>query len=185
MSHHAPVLCVIVPLVTGLLVGLIGPFWRKASYWIAVVGLFAMLLATVDTAAQVWSSEVHEVQYRSGNWNPPWGIELRIDGLNAIVLVAIAAVALFATIAARRDAEEQFTTRLPAFYATISCLVAGLAGITATGDAFNMYVLLEITSITGYALIGACGRRGPMSAFRYIVMGTIGASFYLLGVGYL
>ena len=58
--------------------------------------------------------------------------------------------------------------------------------MTLAGDAFNLYVLLEVASLTGYALV-AMGRdrRAAMSAFNYIIMGTIGASFYLLGVGYL
>ena len=54
-----------------------------------------------------------------------------------------------------------------------------------TGDAFNLYVLLEITSITTYGLIAMGKGRAPLASFNYIIMGSIGACFYLLGVGYL
>ena len=54
-----------------------------------------------------------------------------------------------------------------------------------TNDAFNLYVLIEITSLTSYALIAMGNRRAALSSFNYVIMGTIGASFYLLGVGYL
>jgi NADH:ubiquinone oxidoreductase subunit 2 (subunit N) len=57
--------------------------------------------------------------------------------------------------------------------------------MTITNDAFNLYVLLEISSLTSYALIAIGSKRAVLSAFNYVIMGTIGASFYLLGVGYL
>jgi multicomponent Na+:H+ antiporter subunit D len=54
-----------------------------------------------------------------------------------------------------------------------------------TGDAFNLYVLLEIASLTGYGLIAMGEERAPLATLNYVYMGTIGACFYLLGVGYL
>ena len=73
----------------------------------------------------------------------------------------------------------------PFFYALIQLLIVGLCGIIMTNDAFNLYVLIEITSLTSYALIAMGNRRAALSSFNYVIMGTIGASFYLLGVGYL
>ena len=57
--------------------------------------------------------------------------------------------------------------------------------MTSTGDVFNLYVFLEITSLSGYALIAMGGDKGVTSAFRYLLIGTIGASFYLLGVAFI
>ena len=64
-------------------------------------------------------------------------------------------------------------------------LVSGLTGIVATADVFNMYVFLEISSLTSYALIALGGGAAVVSAFRYVILGTVGAAFYLLAVGYL
>jgi multicomponent Na+:H+ antiporter subunit D len=64
-------------------------------------------------------------------------------------------------------------------------MVTGLLGIVVTGDCFNLYVLLEIASLTGYGLLAMGGGRGPLAALNYLYMGTIGACFYLLGIGYL
>ena len=65
------------------------------------------------------------------------------------------------------------------------CLT-GLLGITVTGDAFNAFVFLEISSLSTYVLI-ALGRdrRALLAAFQYLIMGTIGATFYVIGVGLL
>ena len=65
------------------------------------------------------------------------------------------------------------------------CLT-GLLGITITGDAFNLFVFLEISSLSSYVLISlGCDRRALAAAFRYLIMGTIGATFYVIGVGML
>ena len=63
------------------------------------------------------------------------------------------------------------------------CL-AGLLGITITGDAFNAFVFLEISSLATYVLI-ALGkdRRALLASYQYLIMGTIGATFYVIGVG--
>jgi len=71
------------------------------------------------------------------------------------------------------------------FFTLYLILIAGLLGLVLTADAFNLYVLLEITSITTYGLIAMGKGRAPLASFNYIIMGSIGASFYLLGVGYL
>ena len=54
-----------------------------------------------------------------------------------------------------------------------------------TGDAFNLYVLIEVAALTGYGLIAIGGKRAAAATFNYVILGTIGASLYLLGVGYL
>ena len=125
------------------------------------------------------------VEYHLAGWAPPVGIAYRVDHLNALVLVAVAAVAFMNLLGTRPLVEEAFGDRLGPFYTLYILLVAGLMGIVVTGDAFNLYVLLEIAALTGYALVGMGTGRAPLSSLNYIFMGTVGASFYLLGVGYL
>ena len=71
------------------------------------------------------------------------------------------------------------------YYALFLLQIAGLAGIALTGDAFNLYVLIEVAALTGYGLIALGTNRAAATTFNYIILGTIGASLYLLGVGYL
>jgi len=59
-------------------------------------------------------------------------------------------------------------------------------GVAITGDAFNAFVFLEISSLASYVLV-ALGRdrRALLAAYQYLIMGTIGATFYVIGVGFL
>ena len=127
------------------------------------------------------------VSYAIGSWPPPWGIEYRLDAANAFLLLLLGiiatAVAPFAwtSVAAEVPRDQHYL-----FYALHCLCLAGLAGITVTGDAFNIFVFLEISSLSTYVLI-ALGRdrRALLAAYQYLILGTIGATFFVIGIGLL
>jgi multicomponent Na+:H+ antiporter subunit D len=129
--------------------------------------------------------ETGTISYRLGGWPPPFGIEYVVDHLNGLVLVTVSFVSLLAIIFSKESVKKELPYKIPQFYTLYVLLVTGLLGMTVTGDAFNLYVLLEIAALTGYALIALGDRRAMYASFNYVILGTIGASFYLLGVGHL
>lgn len=183
MAASLPILVVIVPLLAAPLVGLLPPGrwpWRLAT--LVAWTLFAL-------AARLFVQVLHHgvIDYAIGGWAPPWGIAYRIDALNALVLLLVSGITALVLPFARLSVEQEIPRdRGPLFYAALLLLVAGLLGITATGDAFNAFVFLEISALSSYALI-AMGRdrRALTAAFRYLIMGTLGATFYLIGIGLL
>ena len=116
---------------------------------------------------------------------PPWGIEYVVDHLNAFALVIVSSVSLITVVYSKRSVEQELPDKIVYFYTIFLLQVTGFLGIVVTGDMFNLYVFLEIASLTGYALIAIGEEGAPLASLRYVIMGTIGASFYLLGVGYL
>ncbi len=183
MSRHLPVLIVIIPLLSAMLVSGAGWVWRRLCFPLASLSLGITLWGAVALLLQVADSG--PVHYRLGGWEAPWGIGYAVDTLGAMVLVIIAGVAFVNLAAGRRDILAEYPHREGAFYTLYILFVAGLMGIVATGDLFNLYVLLEVTSLTGYALIALGRDPAPLASLRYLLLGTIGASFYLLGTGYL
>ena len=105
--------------------------------------------------------------------------------VGAFVLLIVSAIgALVLPYAARSVAREIATERIALFYAAYLLCLAGLLGIAATGDAFNLFVFLEISSLSSYVLISlGSDRRALTAAYQYLIMGTIGATFILIGVG--
>ncbi len=186
MVEQYPIIVLMVPLFGALLVGLVGMADRRICFPITITALAISFLVSIGLLRQVIDTGV--IQYFVGGWSRPIGIgiELRIDTLNALVLIAITTVALLTAIFSFRRVKEDKTEKTPLFYTLYLLLVMGLSGMVITGDAFNLYVLLEVSSLTSYALIAmGKSKRAAVAAFNYIIMGTIGASFYLLGVGYL
>ncbi len=180
---HLPVLVVIVPLLAGPLCVLVE---RPLAAWgVALVAAWLSFAAAVVLAMQV--ADTGTISYELGGWAPPWGIEYRIDTLGSYVLLIVTAIAALVMVAAKESVAREVPEPLIArFYAALMLAFAGLVGIVATGDAFNVFVFLEISSLASYALIGmGRDRRAMTSAFDYLVMGTIGATFILIGIGFL
>ena len=127
------------------------------------------------------------ISYHLGGWPPPWGIEYRVDVLSAFVLLLVSAVSAVMMPFARRSVAFEIEGDKQAwFYSMYLLCLTGLLGITITGDAFNAFVFLEISSLSTYVLI-AMGRdrRALLASYQYLIMGTIGATFYVIGVGLL
>ncbi|GAB3283790.1 monovalent cation/H+ antiporter subunit D family protein [Parahaliea aestuarii] len=153
--------------------------WGFASSVAALAFLSAAILLKLTFEHGV-------IHYSLGGWAAPWGIEYRVDLLNALVLLLVSGIATTVLVASRTSVWHDIAeNRRGLFYVACLLCLAGMLGIAATGDAFNLFVFLEISSLSTYALV-ACGRdrRALLAAFNYLVMGTIGATFILIGIGF-
>jgi multicomponent Na+:H+ antiporter subunit D len=180
---HLPALQVVIPLFGAALVALLRR--STSAFALALVVTWTMPFISI---ALLWQALTDgPISYHLGGWEPPWGIEYRVDALNGFVLVLVSAVSAammpFAHRSIGREVEEH---RQAWFYCMYLLCLCGLLGITVTGDAFNAFVFLEISSLSTYVMI-ALGqdRRALLAAFQYLIMGTIGATFYVIGVGLL
>ena len=123
--------------------------------------------------------------YHLGGWAPPWGIEYVVDPLGGGMAVLVALLATLVAIYSGPYLRALSPRRAAVFNSLFLLLTSGLLGITLTGDLFNLYVFLEISSLAAYGLLASGGERAVVATFRYLLIGTIAASFYLLGLGYL
>lgn len=180
---NLPVLQVILPLLAAPICFLL----RKSS--IAWLLAFAVSLCGFAISMTLFGqiSDGAIISYEMGGWAPPWGIEYRIDSLNALVLLLVSGIAAVTLGFARKSIEKEITEQShPVFYTAFLLCLAGLLGITITGDAFNLFVFLEISSLSSYILISfGKDRRALTAAFQYLIMGTIGATMLLIGIGFL
>jgi len=183
LGVHLPALQVVVPLLSAPLCALL---YRPRFAWTLALMVSATAFAmSVTLLDQVLASG--PISYALGGWAAPWGIEYRIDTVNAFVLVIVSAISTVVLPFARDSVEQEVAEdRVSLFYTAWMLCLTGLLGIAITGDAFNVFVFLEISSLSSYVLI-SLGRdqRGLIAAFRYLVMGTIGATFIVIGVGLL
>ncbi len=180
---HLPVLQVVIPLFGALLAGLL----RRGAAAFALAAAVSWIVLLIAGALMWQVLQSGPISYHIGGWAPPWGIEYRVDVLNAFVLVLVTAVGAVAIPFARLSvAFEVGADREAWLYCMYLLCLTGLLGITVTGDAFNAFVFLEISSLSTYVLI-ALGhdRRALLASFQYLIMGTIGATFYVIGIGLL
>ena len=183
MSMQLPAIIVVFPLVIALLIFPSGWWLKRAGFPLAIAALLVCLVSSGGILKTVL--EQGPIRYWLGGWKPPWGIEYRIDHLNAIMLVLISTLAMLVAVYAHKSVQQELAGKTAFFWSLFLLFITGLLGICITADLFNLFVLLEVTSLSGYALIAMGEKGATYASFRYVIMGTIGASFYLLGVGYL
>lgn len=183
MQNQLPIIIVLVPLIFSLVTSFTSRRYKNACFLLSLTAMAACLICSVIILNTVSSLGV--IQYRLGGWPPPVGIEYRLDHLNAFLLVLISFIGLATAIHAKKIVEKELPEKISFFWCLYLLLITGLMGISITGDLFNLFVFLEVASLSGYGLVAVGSKKATISGFRYLILGTIGASFYLLGVGYL
>ena len=181
LIHHLPALQVVVPLVTAPLCMLV----RNGR--VAWSLCMAAIVWSFWVATRLLSEVLHSgtISYEMGGWAAPWGIEYRVDIINVFVLLVVTSIGLIVTPYALRSAEREIPRdKLGLFYAAWTLCFTGLLGIAITGDMFNVFVFLEISSLSAYGLISlGRDRRALTAAYRYLIAGSVGATFIVIGIG--
>ncbi len=186
LAAHLPVLQVVVPLIAAPLAVLLRH--GGAAFAIVTVAAWSAFAIAIGLWFQVGQmGEGGAISYAIGSWPPPWGIEYRVDRLTSFVLVLVSGMAAVVLPYSRASIEREIPRDLHyLYYAMFALCVTGLLGITITNDAFNIFVFLEISSLSTYVMI-ALGRdrRALTAAYQYLIMGSIGATFIVIGIGFL
>jgi len=183
IESNLPIAIVLPPWIAALLVPLLALHRPARARAIVLLAAVLSLVAAVMALASVASGAplVHEF----GGWAAPIGIVFRVDGLSAVMAVLVAGMATLVFVYAGASVAAELPGGETGFLAAASLLVASLQGMSVTGDLFNLYVFIEIASITAYTLIGLGGPAGAVASFRYLLIGSIGATFYLFGLAFL
>ncbi len=178
---HLPALQVVVPMLSAPLIVLLQP---RGLAWAGATAVAVLSFAIAVTLALA-VLDGQTVEYAMGGWPAPYGIALSVDAFSSLVLLVITGAAAAALLAAKPSIDQQIEAeRQPLFYSAWLLVLSGLVGIVVSADAFNIFVFMEISSLASYILIaGGPDRRALPAVFKYLMMGTIGATFYLIGVG--
>jgi multicomponent Na+:H+ antiporter subunit D len=185
LVSQLPALQIVLPLIVAPFCALLGGNNRAwAAAFVASLGAFAISVALF---LSVLDGSV--ISYHLGGWAPPIGIEYRVDILNAFVLLIVSGIGVLTLLYARGSVAHEIDERQHGlFYTALLLCMTGLLGVTITGDAFNVFVFLEISSLSTYALIATGAgrdRRALTASYNYLIMGTIGATFFVIGLGLL
>ncbi|NJE30971.1 proton-conducting membrane transporter [Thermococcus sp. 18S1] len=179
MNGQYASLLIALPLISAFFVPLIKGFGKKAVkyYLIAVTavqtGIAAWIFQQVYTTGQ-------PIIVMAGAWRPPVGINLYIGHFAALFVLIIAAVSFLMAVFSLKAIEVEPIDKYAMLFLL---LMLGATGMIATGDIFNLFVFMEITAISAYALT-AYNKTGEAAeaSMKYIILGGIGSSFFLIGV---
>ena len=181
MTAHLPALQVVITLLAAPACILVRG--RGLAFLLALTTTWAAFAISCLLLDQVMTSGT--ISYELGGWAAPFGIEYRVDSLNAFVLLIVSGIgAVVLPFTPRSLLIEMVGEKAYLFYCAFLLCLTGLLGVAITGDAFNLFVFLEISSLATCILISlGPHRRALTAAFQYLIVGTIGATFIVIGIG--
>jgi len=167
-------LFVALPLAVSLLIQLVARGRPTLAEWLANA---TMLLLVLMTCYAIGRSGI----YHMGGWPTPIGIDLRLDALANLLLLAVSLVG-FAVALYSVDYMRRFTAR-GHFYSLFLLMVTGMNGVILAGDLFNLYVFLEVAAIASYSLVAfGCAHEELEASFKYIVLGSLSSALILVAI---
>ncbi len=189
MLSNTPILLFLMPFL-GALLCVIADWLRPRTAGSIASGTMLLTAAlSVLAAYDVWTAGALVTDL--GGWTQqadmPWylGIRWQIDSLSALLVVLVSVLGAGVITSGHRSLRSELPTREPVYFACALLLISGLMGIALTADLFNLFVHLEVASLAGYALVAGGRKPAIRAAMDYLIIGTIGASLYLLGVGFI
>jgi len=183
LLQHSPALIVAVPLLGAFITPLISRLNDKVRniFVILTLGLTASLVFLL--ASDVFTGNIHTYIFGSQDLAlPVVRILFEVDAMSAFMAIISVILSLVAVIYSWSFMKEN--TGLDKYYTLILLMTAGMLGMELTGDLFNFFVFLEITSISSAALVAFWTNKAKSveAGFKYIVISTIGALFILFSV---
>ena len=162
------ILIVIVPLLTSFCIPIIGAWKKRLCYPLVNLAVLISLFASIKIAVLV--IQHGPIHYFLGGWKPPWGIAYYIDHLNALMAVLISFLFLLVAMFSKESIPKELPLKEVPFYVLFLLLFTGLLGIILTGDMFNLYVFLEVASLSAYALIALGEKDALYASYRYLII---------------
>lgn len=192
MLSHFPVYQVIIPILAAFAIIFVPV---HLSYYLVILSVCVLISLNIYGLGILDDS----IRYYLGGWSAPVGIEYKLDYLNQPLLLVISLMLLYTMLSVGSSCFSVFNAKLneedghsrvrkkqniKLFYFLLLILHAGVCGIVATNDLFNLYVFIEIASLATYVLLAiSSDKRALIGSVNYLIIGTVGASFILLGVG--
>ena len=178
-------LFVVIPLSATFLIMIFGRFFRDFNkYFASCVLLFLVVLSFYSLINLNGGLSLYKV----GGWQPvnkiPIGIYMMMDGFNSLIVCIINLVGFLAVFYSisyiKRYTAENY------FYALFCLLIGGMNGVVLSGDLFNIFVFLEISVISSYALVAFGVEKNELEAsFKYQVLGGLASFLILFGIGFI
>ncbi len=175
--NFSPVHFIAVPLLAAFLIPIIGRFSKEVVKLIPGIVLLYLSYVAVSLYPHTLQQPIVEV---IAGFKPPFGITLYYGPLAAFLVTMVMITGFVIWLYSYK-----FIIREPIekYYMLFLLVIAGATGIMITGDIFNMFVFLEITSIAAYSLTAFLrDKDGAEAAFKYLLIGSFSSTFYLIAV---
>lgn len=156
------------------------------KFKIQTLGVLGIVWA-LSLSLLIYVLKEQSFMYNFGNWSPVIGIQFAVDEFSALMTFVVLTLATLIIIYSLKDIEHEIAEpQFISYYTLIFLLLFSMVGMVFTNDLFNLYVFLEILSITSYGIISIKrSKDNLMATLKYLVIGTVGSASILIGIALL
>lgn len=167
-------------LIAAFLIPIAGLKRERLIPHIAVAASMLSMAFSLVTVPYVLEDGV--ITHQMEDWPAPFGITIAVDGFSMLLILMVTVIGFLVTLFSFRFIKKKRTI----YYSVLCLLQVGLLGIAHTGDLFNLFVFLEIMSLSSYILASYYKNVLAIEgAIKYLMIGSFGTSVFLLGVALL
>ncbi len=176
-----PVLFIAIPLLAAFLIPLLGMIWKELVRIVPGLVLMYLFILAISLMGYVYSNGPI-VEILAG-WAPPIGINLVFNAFSGFLVTLILFLGILVWLYSYRFKTNVEYEPARKYFLLLMMLITGAIGIVLTGDIFNLFVFIEITGISAYALTAFyTGRDSAEASFKYVMMGSIASTLLLLAI---
>ncbi len=184
---NLPVFVVIIPLFIAFILPVLARRMKLVES-LVISAETLWLLSAVSLASIVLIQKGTPIIYSVGGWSAPWGIELKVDSLAAFFLLVATTISFPVALFAKDNLIEEVGTKeqVARFYVLLLLLSGVMAGMAVTNDLFNVFVLVEVATLSCCGLVSSRNHpRASEAAFKYLILATLGSTLVMGGIGFI
>jgi proton-translocating NADH-quinone oxidoreductase chain N len=173
-------LLIALPFLAAFLIPLVGLVSKRLASYIPALVMLISLGISLSLLGQVMNAPI---VVSIGGWTAPLAINLVVSPLGLGLAILISLVGFLVCVYGVGYIQEEPKEK---YHMLMLTLLTGATGMVLTGDIFNLFVFFEILSLSSYALTGYNrDRGGTEAAIKYLIQGSIGSAFILIGIAFL
>ena len=185
IAFHFPLLIIFLPALAAIAMPLI----RKHELARSLTLLVHFILAgsALWLTLSLWASPYTHYTYLMGYFPSPFGNEVRIGMLEALLVCAFSIVMFFSVLGAGDDTNRDIReNKRSLYYCLINLLSSSLMALVLVNDLFTAYVFLEVNTLAACAIIVIKeGRESLKATTRYLFLSVMGSGLFLLSTALL
>ncbi|NLK21192.1 MAG: monovalent cation/H+ antiporter subunit D family protein [Epulopiscium sp.] len=188
VTANLPVFVIIAPLFIAFILPTLAKRMRLVEGLVIFIEVLMLIGAGYLASIVFLQKEGIPIIYRLGGWEAPWGIELKAGNLGVFFLLVVAGVSLPIALFAKDNLTKEVGAkeRVARFYVLFLLLCGTLAGMALTNDLFNVFVLVEVATLSCCGLVSSRNHpRAAEAAFTYLILATLGSALVLGGIGFI
>lgn len=182
--YNIPFVCIFLCMVAGITM----PLQKNGKTALrTAVGVCVAVFLLCGTLCGILYVREESFVYQMGHFPAPWGNELYVGPLEALLSSLFALVMALSIVGGKQTLYEDILAPKQPFYFTMLCMIlASLLALSFTNDIFTGYVFIEISTLAACAIVMARDTEKTIAAtIRYLVISLLGSGLFMIGIAML